>query len=113
MENGTAGWSVPPQVGPAIYNAGRPLEGSVARCRSQLGSGQRLVGVALFCAFKLGSSPDVDFGDTNLVITVLLLFGSGFQQRTAEVPALRMEVAAAKIRAALELGISFSSFSQY
>src|SRR4029077_3431276 len=51
---------------------GHSLEGSVLRFGAQLG--HRRVWVALFRAVELRDSPQMNFGDTNFVVAVLLLF---------------------------------------
>jgi len=61
----------------ADFTGSRPaartlLEGSVLRFGPQLG--HRRVWIALFRAVEFRYSPEMNFGDTNLVIAVLLLF---------------------------------------
>ena len=87
-------------------------------------SARRLDGQAGHNPGKLVESKDIALGkDDSKTLTALLQNLNFFQmsaERTAAaywlpaagVPAFRMEVAAAKIWAALELGISFSPFSQ-
>ena len=51
---------------------GHSLEGSVLRFGSELGNGR--VRIALLGAVELRDSPKMNFGDTNFVVAVLLLF---------------------------------------
>jgi hypothetical protein len=64
------------RTGPASAEAGpakgHSLEGSVLRFGPQLGHWR--VWIAFFRAVELRDSPEMNFGDTNLVIAVLLLF---------------------------------------